>query len=65
MMYYSNQGYGSQNFGGSDDFSYKKRKTEPCKTRLVIDDTTIYEVDMVCEKCKRKNDYLNRQNKRK
>ncbi len=55
-MQYNNQNYRSLNMK-------QKEETQSIdlgngKTRLVIDETTIYEVDTDCENCKRKHDYL-------
>ena len=62
-MQYNNQGYGSQNMRNDDKILYGDVKNK--KTRLVIDETTIYEVDTECENCKRKNDYSHNKTNRK
>lgn len=58
-MQYYNQGYGMQK--ASNPLNERKKKES--RTRLVIDDTSIYEIDVECEDCV-KNAEINKTNYR-
>lgn len=60
-MQYNNQNYRSFNAKQSAEARNESKGKE--KTRLVIDETTIYEIDTECENCKRKYDYLHNTDK--
>lgn len=52
MLY--NNGYGMQRDKNKNEMNNQNKGCET-RTRLVIDDTTIYEIDIRCEECKRRN----------
>lgn len=57
-MQYKNFDYASPNLSDDDTTLYETMQEG--KTRLVIDETTIYEVDIECEMCKNRNGFLDR-----
>ncbi len=60
-MQYNSQNYRSLNMKHKEEIVSEGLEND--KTRLVIDDTTIYEIDTECENCKRKYDYLHKKDK--
>ena len=50
-MPYFNQGHGME----PEARAWKEKKEKENRTQLIIDDSSIYEIDLDCEECRRKN----------